>query len=996
MLDILSSHRNTSINHAGNKVWHSYIMKFLDKLATGKNATNYFGHLGFISRESNDLGIFANTLENSTKTIGHCHGTRVCQHKSVVSPIGHIAAQTQAMVDGSTMTCNPCAQTYSLWETQRYCFLYKSWLMNEFFIGWAIPNGVPQMGLNISFLDIDISVRSQFYCKHRHLKVSQNNPGDFKFCGKWPQFNLHLPFNVETNVVIFYTKYGEGKFKGFYSVIDSGIVHSHPTEMKLPVFCAAKLLVHNKSSLLQFHIIVHKTFRIVVNWNRTEASISGVSLLAVADGPGLLSSSVEENEGKYQTTGFLCAVLVCKNDSFETPPANFKFDYQVHGHDGNQSTSISDAQNVSIDYSSFNKSHKNQVRILSIQSNQSSQVNISVTSIIFEGIASSSCLHGGLAVYELEHYELNTLCYTSTEGFSINHYVHKAIVIYYWFHSYSQLTVTMGVKISACSVVSIDPCKIRRRCSSTDKTECSEYLSLLNTKATSLSIFQGDRIWTEINYSVTTRAGCAVIQLRQGSNTTETEQIDNCFMRLTQAPSNLQDVVLNHVVFGSLDKSVLQFDYAKIEGTHTGFCIARGLSKNISLNNVHRLHFKDLSPVSDNKGDAASLCIRTKNRDTHCSHSDWFYHHISAVEWLCKPKIHHHGHIAQRSLGATFHTHYVTNMEQTPKFTLKQLQLVGLSRSWVEIFVWFSSTFISSQNKTFDSPTGAVALTPPPNEKSRTISLWNSGAIRVDHIKSFVLFLKLDEQFFTIWSENVDVLFEVEHKGIPYDQPHAVATEIYNRAFHFSHTIFHCPVTLKFGRHFSWHYLSLFWPLNSVSWALQNIQNIKKTATGDSDTSRDADNKMKMQLVWKNDMFTHLLSFQGVPKCTTLPPTFFNSNLSFCLNYSKSASPSFNTNFYFIFLMRKFNPLHYNTEAGRLRESPERFHVAWLDASTMCVELGGDLPRFHSVDEVHALLALLIHSQKTHPPRAIFIGMQQNGSNQVCIVEFAFCAFQVI
>ncbi len=515
------------------KVWHNFLRKFTAIKFNATSSRNVVACMGTLTNISKGWLVFAKVSRPSPQKLCDEWYLYKCWENNVYSkiyyPIGHIMINIPEMVYKLSMGCDPFheiqgTRDFVFWP----CFVYPKMRIGvkKYSLGWKIEIGTKQLGLNVTFLHFDISVRSQFFCEYRYLLVrSMMTHSSFQYCGQWPKFSLYLPPS-DTYISIVYFAYGKGNVKAFYSILDAVVLINKVPEIKFPTFVFSHMIIQRKVSLYQYHIVQRKIFKLV-SYIQADFRYNGEHYLRVLDGPGHLSSFLKQSKGYYKTSSFQCVAVLQK--AHKNNDAQSLIYYR--GVSGN--LGLIKMERKRDFYLSSVLTNSSQTILIKVQSTEKSQQNLSVSEMVFEGLAASFCLFGGLAILESDT-ENSVLCNTYRSALSQNFYMGSGFIVFFSYHHYSCVAVKIILETLICPVVVIDPCAVRKQCSSSAGANCNNYTRLLNSLTQSVNFSPGEAkiSMAEVHISYFDHKKCTVIQVRQGTNPTETEKIDNCFMKL--------------------------------------------------------------------------------------------------------------------------------------------------------------------------------------------------------------------------------------------------------------------------------------------------------------------------------------------------------------------------------------------------------------------------------------------------------------------------------
>ncbi len=409
-----------------------------------------------------------------------------------------------------------------------------------------------RVSLNLTFEHIHFTVDFQA-CPVQHVKVFNNLTENnyFMFCGQHARFSLYPPHH-RLNVGIFVNGNFQFAVKCFYVIVDSNVIVNLPlnTNSTQTDFIAIFKVQDTKSYLL--HVGVSKNAVIVMQVRQYENSEH-----VVFDGPGYLSRILSTSNMQYKTNTFQCTILIF----VATAQFNSWFNYSSQSALVHKEILLQDMVPVVINLP-FPKCPAGLCAVFVI-GKPHMQVNFTVQRIRYQGLKTQKCKHGGIAAVEKlgeVNKEVASLCETHDGNASPNREIYSAnsslLILVYWYEHYSNISVTLIVKHSACTSVTIQPCLLQQICSHSWKNCKTHTSEILGNSPFELKFSKPNR------YSFSTEIGhCIVLQFAppiEDVNAKKSHHI-SCDVLFRPASDNAPDLLFGYQMKLSMSKEEEMF-----------------------------------------------------------------------------------------------------------------------------------------------------------------------------------------------------------------------------------------------------------------------------------------------------------------------------------------------------------------------------------------------------------------------------------------------------
>ncbi len=245
------------------------------------------------------------------------------------------------------------------------------------------------------------------------------------------------------------------------------------------------------------------------------------------DGPGLLSSVLSHsNGGHFNLSSFHCYIKLFHNVS----DVDISLRYWSHLTKVDQIVNIPRGETAKI---TLPLSHCGSfVCLLKLFSDSEKLINTTITAVVYKGIITQSCLHGGVVVVDLpnmnEFKEHFLLCqnHSSKTYPSRSFYSSKTtmIILLYKFPSYSLVKASLLSTTTKCQAVQICPCSLQKECDmrwsflptpfNYNETRCSMFLNHTSNSA-GIKLRKQEHAFFEAIQVESVFNHCVIIQIAQ-------------------------------------------------------------------------------------------------------------------------------------------------------------------------------------------------------------------------------------------------------------------------------------------------------------------------------------------------------------------------------------------------------------------------------------------------------------------------------------------------
>ena len=380
----------------------------------------------------------------------------------------------------------------------------------------------PKMRLNLTFHNLQIFIMNLYDCFIGNLTVytflAHHNVSHV-FCGIYSSVIVYPTYNnVEVIMLSEYRVQYEVNMS--HSVIDSNVVVSSvvnaTTENRLkgkynsqPIW--KFLAIFTENCIEKFHIVANKFEKLKIYATYNQSSELSVEMY---DGPGTLCeliTYIKKDDTKYYITSQFQSLLYIY---YKKQAKVSTVDYETMYLSKLNEIYIDPERDTSIMYSTAEMNFK-EVVFFRLRAPSYKTINLTISTCIHEGIASSKCLYSGIAIYDtLDRYGNSTYCNPHNYNMYKSVYSKKDVlyVIIYSYMAYSYIEMKLKISLTTCKVIPFNVCHVEGLIEYLDKTSVSYYRNILK-QYMGYPYFGYRNGFPGININVNISELCIVLQL---------------------------------------------------------------------------------------------------------------------------------------------------------------------------------------------------------------------------------------------------------------------------------------------------------------------------------------------------------------------------------------------------------------------------------------------------------------------------------------------------
>ncbi len=351
-------------------------------------------------------------------------------------------------------------------------------------------------------------------CTENHFRSFQNSKISWRllYCGHLANFSI-FPISSEIVVEVQNKQCRYYEMSSSFMVMDINTVISLPNQnVKKQLRIVDNLLfVRQTIKLVTYFLQTNKSCRIILNssWEQTKSIIF--------DGPDELAKIILKNNGIYLTSTFQCLVQIlsdkkyCQQINFVSAKLSESFALRLR-------------QQQEPTFLHLPTRQCREVCSALLLAPPGFYINVSVSSLYYQGKHSLHCKYGGTFTVELisgQYIENPTLCkHLSLNSSRVrNQHSHRNefTVIQYFYSGLSKVHTILKISLSSCSLTQIDVCQLYKSCF-TSSPAC---ISLLNkiTEWSGLKLLfeEAYSFYPILHRSSQANTRCYLLQLTAGS-----------------------------------------------------------------------------------------------------------------------------------------------------------------------------------------------------------------------------------------------------------------------------------------------------------------------------------------------------------------------------------------------------------------------------------------------------------------------------------------------
>ncbi len=309
--------------------------------------------------------------------------------------------------------------------------------------------------------------------KQNHFKSFQNSMKYWRhlYCGHRSNFGIFPVFSeIVVEVQNKQCRYYE--MTASFMVMDINTVISLPNEnIKKQLRIVDNLLFAMQGTKLTTYFLqTNKSCRIILNcsWEQSNS--------IVYDGPDELANIILQKNGIYLTSTFQCSVLILSDEKhcqqIDFVPQKLPNSFSLH---------IKEEEEPK--FLNLPASQCREVCSAVLLAPPGFNINVSVSSLYYQGKYSLHCKYGGIFTAELisgQHIENPTLCKSyslnSSRGRNYHSHRNEFTVVQYFYPGLSKVSTILRISFSTCLLIQINVCQLYKSCSTRSPT-CTSLLS---------------------------------------------------------------------------------------------------------------------------------------------------------------------------------------------------------------------------------------------------------------------------------------------------------------------------------------------------------------------------------------------------------------------------------------------------------------------------------------------------------------------------------------
>ena len=271
------------------------------------------------------------------------------------------------------------------------------------------------------------------------------------FCARYATFIVYPSFN-QVQLLVNIREGMEIKIEAVLSVMAKGMIENYQLQQGKKQMIAKQMILKNKFIIETYRIVIQKSQRVALL-----PVTNSTSYFIVYDGPGTYSPKQAANhQNVYFVSTFQCIVQVISRHHWNGINYLGIDITRIHKKLNNKNVYIN-MKLTNINLSTYH-----------VYSPEGTNLNITISTFNYVGIASPECIYGGLAlisVVTLSSVEKAKLC---NKGFYGNNYKfhqpqilysgNSTILVVYAYKQYSVININIKISYIRCKTTVINPC----------------------------------------------------------------------------------------------------------------------------------------------------------------------------------------------------------------------------------------------------------------------------------------------------------------------------------------------------------------------------------------------------------------------------------------------------------------------------------------------------------------------------------------------------------